>query len=300
MRLNNEMCDMALNNESLCTIYDNNYVLLRKSMPVTDDKLEWYINSLKNVKNSGVNIATIVDYKLLPETKKVYGEISYTQGIFLEERAKGKSFNSDSIYLRSSRNYDFNEVICRYLKMVTDYIEELELRAEASQEMYMKFVRDCKMVEEAGLSIDPKPLNFFFDKNVGYTIIDVVPNNDNSLESYNKYFPQYMFSVVFGYGKPNMSIDFSDFSVLPQEMIDRLNNAGKILEAKIVAALRKFGFGEEEIVKAVSDNRFRYETKSPSVEIDDMEDFIAREAAKLKEESKSKGTDKRDFFTISV
>lgn len=298
MVLNKEMCDLVLNSKKMCTIYDESYVILKKRMPVTDDKLEWYVSSLNNLKNSGVSIAPIVDYTLLPETKKSYNVGSYTEGIFLEERAKGNSLNSNSIYLRVNNDYDFNGVISDYLRMVLEYIEELELRAEASLDVYTKFIKDCNSVAETGLMIDPKPLNFFFDKDLGYTIIDVIEGNDSSLEHYVKYFPQSMFIMVFGYGKPKMYIDFKDVSVLPQDMLERLNKAGRKLEAKIVAALRKFNFSEEAIKEAALKNRFRYESESPVVEIDEMENYIAQEFMKLKSKIKPISKEESDSFII--
>ncbi len=298
MKLNNEMCEMSLNNERICTIYNDDYVILRKSMPVIDERLGWYIDTLKFLKQSGVNISPIVDYRLLPETKRTYDTGSYTQGIFLEERAKGKSLDSDSVYLRTNKDYDFNKVICKYLGLITDYVEELELRASASQEMYDKLVIDCQSIQNSGLEIDPKPLNFFFDKNQGFIIIDVVQNDYSSMENYLNYFPQYMFGIVFGFGKPSMSIDFKDFSILSQDMIERLNKAGKILEAKIVLALRKYGFSEEKIQEAVLNNRFRYLNKLNAVEVEDMEDYIAQNFMKIKEENEKNKNDS-DNITFS-
>lgn len=296
MKLNNEMCEMAFNNKGICTIYDENYVILKKSMPVTDDKLEWYIETIKKLKDNGVNISTIVDYKLLPETTKTFENVgSYTQGIFLEERAAGKSHSRESIYLGTKKDYDFNEIIKEYLQLVIEYVEELEKRAAASQEVFDKLVIDCKKINEVGLTIDPKPLNFFYDVNDGFTIIDVVPSNSHDVEGTYKYFPQYMFSIVFGYGKPDLSIEYNYFSVMPQELSERLNNAGKILEAKIVAALRKYGFSEDNIKEAVSKNMFRYQNKLPNVELEDMEDYIAQNFIRIKEENEKKKSEPDDF-----
>lgn len=283
MKLSKDMCEMALSNDSICSIFNEDYVVLRKTMPVTDDKLNWYISSIRKLKSSGVNIATIIDYKLFPETTRIYKVGSYTEGIFLEERAKGKVFDSSSIYLRTTKDYDFNEVACMYLKMLKDYIEELELRAASSQDIYDKLVNDCLSIQIAGLQIDPKPLNFFFDSKVGYTIIDVIGGDNKSNNRMSEYFPQHMMSIVFGYGKPSMSVEFKDLSVMPPEMADRLVTAGKTLEAKIAVSLRKYGFSDEEIALAISGNRFRYENKLQTVEIDDIEEYIAKKFSEKKD-----------------
>lgn len=290
MKLNNEMYELSRSSVKICTIYDDNYVLLNKTMPVTDDKLSWYIETIKRLKENGVNIATIVDYRLIPGTTNNYrnGKIQYTRGVFLEDRAKGVSHNSESVYLNLKQDYDFNDVIQNYLKLMISYVEELELRAKASQEVYDKLLSDCQLIVKAGLDVDPKPFNFFFDSNIGYTIIDVTDAPEKNNELSQKYFPSYMFSMVFGYGKPSLSIDFTNVGRIPEELKQRLLNAGAILEAKIVATLRKNYFPENVIVQEVEKNRFRYRDDLPSIALEDMEDYVAQEFMKKKEEKLAK------------
>lgn len=299
MKLNDEMVNLALSNEGICTNYNDDFVLLKKAMPVTDEQLDWYLSSLKDLKDSGVNIATVVDYRLLPSTTKTFENVgSYTQGVFLEERAKGKSLNSDSIYLKPSKDYDFNEVVCGYLKKVDSYLEELELRAQAPQEMYDKLIMDCHSIQNVGLTIDPKPLNFFFNEQLGYTIIDVIPNH-SSKEDDKKYFPQYLLAVVFGYGRPRISIGYDDFSILSPDLMERLKKAGEVLEAKLVVALRKYGYSEENIVIAVGKNKFRYESKLAPVELEDMEEYFANhhlELQRQEQERKKNSSDDGGFI----
>lgn len=300
MKLNNEMYDMALKNKEICTVYNEEYVLLKKAMPVTDDKLSWYIETINRLKESGINVAEIIDYRLIPRTTNSYkdGKIQYTTGVFLEERAKGNSLDSGSVYLRVRQDYDFNEVVSRYLQLTINYIEELELRANASQEMYDKLVMDCLDIQKSGLTIDPKPLNFFFDKDCGYTVIDVIPNNPRFMDSFYLNFPQYLLGIVFGYGRPVISIDCEDCSVLSQELQERINKAGRTLEAKIVSSLRKYGFYEDNIIEAVVGNKFRYENKYDTVEIEAMEDYIAQIYMALKEEYAKKKPSESGGFSI--
>lgn len=302
MKLTDEMYNLAIQKNEMFLAYNDDYVLLNKRMPCTDDELEWYVNSLVDLKNRGVNIASIVDYRLIPGTTSSYsnGTVNYTKGVFLEERAKGKSLDSHSVYLLPKKDYDFNSVVTQYLKMVIEYIEEIELRAQASQEVYDKLVSDCNSVGDLGLMIDPKPLNFFFDKDAGYTIIDVIMGNPKSEEAYFNFLPQYIFGIVFGYGKPSMSIDCDDCSILPKEYSDRLASASEILEAKIVSALRKYGFDDVKIAEAVEKNKFRVSNKYACVEIEDMEDYIASMFNRLKEERESqKKNDDSDSFSLA-
>ena len=301
MKLNSEMYELSFSSDKICTIYDDNYVLLNKTMPVTDDKLSWYIETIKRLKEKGVNIATIVDYRLIPGTTNKYrnGKIQYTRGIFLEDRAKGVSYNSESVYLNLGQDYDFNDVIQSYLKLMISYVEELELRANASQEVYDKLLLDCQSISQNGLSIDPKPLNFFFDSNNGYTIIDVIPVSEGSNDLNRKFFPSYMFSMIFGYGKPSLYVDFTNVGRMPEELKQRLLNAGEILEAKIVASLRKYGFSENVIAQEVEKNRFKYRDDLPSISLEDMEDYVAQEFMKKKDEAlKREKTNQSDGLII--
>lgn len=300
MKLNDEMYELSRRSDGICTIYDDNYVLLNKTMPVTDDELPWYIETINRLKESGVNIATVVDYRLIPGMTYSYknGKVQYTRGVFLEERAKGNSLTSDSVYLRTSKDYDFNEVVSKYLKLTINYIEELESRANAPQEMYDKLVMDCLDIQKSGLTIDPKPLNFFFDKDCGYTIIDVIPNSPNFMDSFYLNFSQYVLGIVFGYGRPVISIDCEECSVLSQELQERINKAGRTLEAKIVSSLRKYGFDEIIIIEAILENKFRYKNKFDTVEIEDMEGYIAQIFMALKGEYVPKKTSESGGFSI--
>ncbi len=177
MQLNDELFEIGKNSKGICTIVNDDYVLVSKTMPVTDDKLDWYIETLKQCKQDGINIATVVDYRMIPENcHKFKDGVSYTKGVFLEERAKGVSLDSNSLYLDSKKNYNFSDVVVDYLRRIDYYISELERRSQASQEVYDKLVSDILGLLDHGLMIDPKPLNFFYREDAGFNIIDVIPS----------------------------------------------------------------------------------------------------------------------------
>ena len=100
--LNEDMIKLATSNGKKCTIYNDDYVLLYKTMPVTDDKLEEYVNKINELSKSGVNIANIIDYKLVGPSSK-FNVGSYTKGVFLERRAHGNCIGD-------IKNINFNNI----------------------------------------------------------------------------------------------------------------------------------------------------------------------------------------------
>lgn len=275
MLLTDEMFEIGKNSKGICTILDEDYVLVSKCMPVTDDGLDRYIENMTMAKLSGINLATILDYRLIDGTTCCYGDkdICYSKGVFLEERAKGVSNDKKFYWLSLGGQYDFEEVTTNYLKKSLNYIEELEKRASVSIEFYEKFVEDCLHLGCFGLQIDPKPLNFFFDKSIGYTIIDVV----QSQEIYSWLpdgFAECFFEIVFGFGRTSLFVDLVNMSFLPYEYYERLYNAAKKLEAMIVKVLRKYGVLEDIIRVAVARNANKYMYDMPFVESGELKKLV--------------------------
>ena len=56
------------------------------------------------------------------------------------------------------------------------YLEEIKLRAEADQSLYNKLFSDIVEMNKENLSVDTCSLeNLFFDKDIGFSIIDAYP-----------------------------------------------------------------------------------------------------------------------------
>ena len=84
MKLNDELFEIGKNSIGTCKIIDNNYVLVTKKMPVSDELLEDYVNSIREAKEDGINICKIEDYKLLPETTSHFNNgTSFSKGVFI-------------------------------------------------------------------------------------------------------------------------------------------------------------------------------------------------------------------------
>lgn len=278
MLLTDELYNIGKNSKDICTIIDDKYVLVTKSMPVTDDMLNKYIGSIRKARKNGINIASILDYRFIPGTTNYYlnGVVKYTKGVFLEERAPGVCIEPSAIYLETKEDYDSN-IILQYLNNLEMCLVEVEKRAIAPQEFYDKLVKDCLDIEKYDLTIDPKPLNFFFDSNVGYTIIDVINGKNGRTNEITPYFSQYIFSIVYGYGRPFICLDFNCFYDMPMDYMKRFEEAYKILDAKIIKALRKHKINEEHIKIALERNLNRYSTLCGVTNLDELESlFIDR------------------------
>jgi len=239
--LTDELYELGLNSNKLYLPLNDKYCLVTKAMPVTDEMLEEYIANIRKCKKLGINIASILDYRFIPGTTSNYGEnINYSKGVYLEERAKGKSFNSEIIYAKLSDNIE--DIINTYLIKTNEYLEELELRSKASQEIYDKLIRDYLEIEKNNLVVDPKPTNFYFSEDEGYTFIDLIGNNnyDNS-----EFFPRYIMGIVYGYDRPFVFMGNDTFYGLPKEYQDRFIIAYEESLNKIVNAFKKYKIKEE-------------------------------------------------------
>ena len=250
MELTNELFERGKNQKEICSIIDDDYVLLKKSMPCTDDKLQDYIDLLKKAKDEGVNIATIVDYKLIDGTTSTFGDKSYTVGVFLEERAKGTQMPEFTRPINSTAD------MWAYQTTVNDYITELEKRAKADQSVYDKYLEDYLKLNDLGIIPDPKPLNVFFDENKGYSIIDVIDLKQNN----NQYFVSYILMGAFGYGIPlTYQLSNSYYSFTTKTRYKKYEEACKLIFEKVTKAAKKHGIEDEYIrndLKRMNDNCF--------------------------------------------
>lgn len=289
MVLTDELYKIGENSKGICTILNDDYVLVSKSMPITDDKLDIYVENINNAKMDGINIATILDYRLIPDTTCCYGDNNYcySKGVFLEERAQGVSNDKKIFWLSLNSEYDFREVVHNYFRRLDEYITELENRASVPISYYEKFFEDCLNLNKYDLQIDPKPLNFFFDKNVGYTIIDVV-QAQGKVDTVPDGFAECFFDIVFGFGRTDLYVDLENMSYLTEEYLERLSNVSKRLEAMLVKVLRKHGVKEEKIKVAVYRNSFKYQYNLSTVTEEELERKLKEKYYKLKENKKEK------------
>ncbi len=269
MKLTDELFERGKNSKQICTIVDDEYVLLTKAMPVTDDKLDAYIENLKKAKEAGINIACVEDYRLINEKQLILNDgSSYTRGVFLETRAKGSTLNGRTLFSVED-NSSVSEVVDGYIKESIIYLEELEKRAEGSSEFYDKLVSDYIKMKKYGLTVDPKPLNYYYDEEEGFTLIDPISYSEGDEE---EYLPSYIIEAVYGYGRPVLYIE--DYKAgLPEELVPRYMRVYNELNSKIIMALKKNMVKEEYIDNAFERRGFKTSYQEGVME---KEDILAR------------------------
>ena len=232
MKINDELFEIGKNSVGICRIINEDYVLVSKKMPVKDEELDKYIKSIKEAKKNGINISEITDYKFIDGTTSSFG---YTKGVFIENRAKGNTLSFKQFYLNDN---DKKEIIDNYMSDMVYYIDEIERRSEADISVYDKLIEDLLNLSKYNLEVDPKPTNFFFDENVGYTIIDVIPN---AAINNNEFISKYIKAIVFGYGIPHLYLDNGDISMMSIDLYNRYNKAKRFLVDKIEISLVNHG-----------------------------------------------------------
>ena len=259
MKLSNELFELGKSSKDVFTPIDTNYCLVTKSMPVVDEDLVKYIKDINDANEAGINVANVLDYKLIEGSTKSYygGEYKYTKGVFLEERAPGNTLEYGIINVNGESEIDIVEVGQDYLNKVKFYIEELERRAVAPQIMYDKMIGDCLAIEDYDLMIDPRPINFFFDSEKGFTIIDVLSNNKGTKTAADK-LVQIAFGIVYGYGSYDLVVGENSFEILPQEYLTRLVACYKKIDKKIKNALVRFYYDELDVEDTIENLVIRF------------------------------------------
>lgn len=276
MKLTDDMIKLAVDYGKKCTVYNDDYVLLYISMPVTDEKLDEYIDKLNKLSDSGVNISNVVDYKLVgPSSKFSIG--SYTKGVFLEKRAKGNCVG-DIRNININSDEEIDESISLYLNSINKYLDELEKRSNASSEVYDKLINDYLSIFKVGLSPDPKPLNFFFDENIGYSIIDVI-DVESEIEKELEHLARIMYIIIFGYNFPRLSIDYNNIDFIPNNYLNRFKNIVDKIDDKLMVSLLKVGVDKNIVSNALIENRNKY---SNLVGVDNYKDVVIEKIDEIK------------------
>ena len=264
--INEEIIKHVTKNNKKCTILNDDYVILYKSMEVPDDQLDDYFEKIKQAQASGINIPKVVEYKLLNESVE-----NASKGTFIEERAKGCNLNIRGLIFRSNQEYNLKSIISLYLEKVEAYLEEIEKRASASQEIYNKFLSDFINLHKFGLKPDPNSLNYFFDSKIGYTIIDPYPNESNIINEKELF--KYIMNDIYGVGRPTILIKkdkLEGFYYLPEQLKTRLDSASTLLNKKISKAFRQAGYSENYILNNLELNKQRFRTEDESMEFSDL------------------------------
>lgn len=222
-----------------CVFIDDSHVLLTERLTVSDDKISTYVENLRKAREAGINVSSIIDYKMIPNSAYVDDrtKCNYSVGVFLMDMAKGNTLDLKCLDLDYvSTDFIPNE-INKYLRLSNEYIEEMEKRANAAQSFYDKLVSDCLDLNKFGLEIDPKPSNYFFDMERGFSITSVRNISGNVDFRFSKSFITYIHYIVYGYGRPVISINKEFYTKLPEEYVKRLLSIYKCIDEKIKNAL---------------------------------------------------------------
>lgn len=277
--LTEEVINKIIKNDIKCTYLNEHYVILYKKMEAKDKDLESYFNNIKLAQESGINIPKIIEYRLLNSSKE-----ERSKGIFVEERARGTVLNIRGLVLEENSDYDFKKIINEYLERMDFYLNELEKRANASQQIYNKFLNDFTSLYKFGLRPDPNSLNYLFDEDIGFTIIDPYYDENNIINKNNLF--KYLINDIYGVSRPTIIIKKETVKVfyyLPEYYKKRLKKYSNIINKKLFLAFKTFGYSEEYILKELANNKMRFFTEEISFESEELQN-------KLKEEFKSKKT----------
>lgn len=276
--LTNELYEIGKNSKEIFTPINDQLCLVTKALPVVDTEIDGYISDISDAYEAGVNIARILDYRLIPGTTRSFydGDFQFTKGVYLEDRAPGNTIEYQALTLSLGKTHDFKSLSKTYLDKNLWYIEELERRAEAPQVFYNKLVGDCLNLNTFGLAVDPRPLNFFFDSSVGFTIIDVLKESRISRNMADQMIDS-LLGIVYGYGSYDILIDNVAFSYLPMDYITRLMEAYKRIDRKLIMALRKFKFSDDDISAALLDSTYKYEIKHECASEDEIEVLLEKQ-----------------------
>ena len=287
-KLTQEIVDSVVKNNQKCTIYDD-VVILYKTFDVTDDKIDDYISKISELKEQGINTPAILDYVKIKTSQ--YG---YSKSVILEEKARGRNLEAKNFFLNYNEEIDFEKVALDYIKSFDDYLNEVELRANAPQEYYDKFASDYIRIFDNGLVIDPKPLNFYFSKEKGFTFIDINGGGKDDLE----FFPRYILGASLGYGVPSLSIGTNTCNYIDNERLSRLKESYAQIINNVATSLSKFGYTKDSVFNSAINWTNQINKIVPIEDIADLSNVLSEQYASLKSEEEKRKVVNDEDWTI--
>jgi|GEM_PF-3014004 len=161
---------------SKCHIFDEHVLLNGR---YNKKEIDEVIKKTNDAKLLGASISQILEYIIEDELEM------YNNGYMLQERANGKPIHKTTSNREINMAKTEEEKNQIKMKNVSGNLEELEVLNNVKQEQYDKFIKDWLNIKKCGLKVDPsKTDNFFYDKDQGFTFIDVDSGeNINMLET---------------------------------------------------------------------------------------------------------------------
>lgn len=239
MNLTDEMILKCKNSDKIkgLTILNDNYIVIR-------DDAEEYVEKSKRLHAQGVNYCGPV------ECRTVDG-VTYA----LEYRAPG---------IEMSHYYKFCDSRVKsaegYISSFAKYMETLKMLSDIPEEQYLKFFDDIEKMKEEGVRPDYCHYgNLFYDKNVGFSFIDVYPIRGD-ITHYTFPVNQVFFIIVNP--KFRMATESGGISVLPQEFKKDYNMYMSNICQKIIQGLSQYGYPKEEIKAFIDLNLYAFDEDS--------------------------------------
>ena len=213
------------------------------------DKLPFdsIIKKINGLKESDVHVVPVLGFYY--DKINDYGDCAYAQGYIIQEKAKGSELYSDK-YPKQ-----YGEVSQENIDYLQNRVNEL---AHAPQEQYTKFIQDYKTICDAKIMIDPsKKSNFFYDKDYGFSFIDLNFSTDISEfdrpdlydNNTHRNFIRYCFLPCVDFLSQNILDKMS-----PTEL-SLLTENNKQIFGKVYNGLREIGVSQNDIVTAFEEQK---------------------------------------------
>lgn len=162
-------------------------------------------------------------------------KIDGNQVVVEEYLAKGTSFEKMKDEYKFHSSLDFAKTLEEYELFFSTYLEEIRLRAEANQKIYDKLFNDIIEMNKENLTIDTRSLgNLFFDKTVGFSIIDAYPGN--SIPDIKR-----LFRMIIGNIPSLICIDNNQeiSNGVPQKYFDNFLTYISMIKNKFIMAMQR-------------------------------------------------------------
>lgn len=244
---------------------------------------------MKKAQELDINTPIVLDYYLVPGTCN----LRRSTGVFLEQRARGEVLNERGIILFPNKEYEFDDVCKDYLERINRYINILEKRSFAEQRVFDKLIDDYIKFNEIGLVPDANSLNFLYDENFGFSIIDPVMQEDSSFSKKNLF--KYIMNGIYGGSRPKFIFKYGkgigNFD-LPKEYRNKMKKITEELNAKIVKAFKNKGFSLEYIMNGLNTTAVKYFVTDNDMDSLEFREMLEEWFINLKEElenNKEKG-----------
>lgn len=215
------------------------FIILDENYIVIQDAVQDIIEKTQRLRNKGVNYCGPIDCREVDGT-------SYA----LEHRAPGKEINHSDRLCDTDVN-NANE----YISIFSQYMSELKKLSLIPQKQYLKFFDDIEELRKEKLKPDCCSLgNLFYDKNVGFSFIDVYPIVTGAPERLSI---QNIFYILLN-RRFSLPIDGERLSVIPASFQKEYDTYISDIFTKILIGLRQYGYPQDEIKQYIASNRYTF------------------------------------------